>query len=202
MKIIGLTGPSGAGKGLACRIFARYGIPAIDTDGIYHTLLTQKGAMTDELTKAFGADILSPEGLVDRKRLAQTVFGHPDTDVRLHTLNTITHKYIMAKAHEQVQMHARAGARGVLIDAPQLFEAHIENECDLVLGILADRETRIARICARDGIDRAAAERRIDAQKSDDYFRAHCHCILENDADEAALEAAIRTFLENSGLGL
>lgn len=202
MKIIGLTGPSGAGKGLACRIFARYGIPAVDTDGIYHTLLAQKGAMTDELTDAFGADILSPEGLVDRRRLAQTVFGHPDTDVRLHTLNTITHKYIMAKARELVQAHRRAGARGVLIDAPQLFEASIQDECDLVLGILADRETRIARICARDGIDRAAAERRIDAQKSDDYFRAHCHCILENDADEAALEAAIRTFLENSGLGL
>ena len=202
MRIIGLTGPSGAGKGLACRIFARHGIPAIDTDGVYHELLLQKGAMTDALTEAFGTHILSPEGIVDRKKLAETVFGHPDTEARLHTLNTITHKYIMAKTRELVQSHGRAGARGVLIDAPQLFEAQIENECDLVLGILADRETRIARICARDGIDRAAAERRINAQKSDGYFRAHCHCILENDADEAALEAAICTFLENSGLGL
>ena len=202
MKILGITGQSGAGKGLACRIFARYGIPSIDTDGIYHELLLQKGAMTDELVRAFGQEILNKTGTVERVRLAQAVLGHADTDARLHTLNTITHKYIMAKAHELVQSYKDTGARAVLLDAPQLFEAGIEHECDLVLGVLANRETRVARICARDGIDRTAAVRRINAQKNDAFFRAHCHCILENDADEAHLESQIRTFLKNSELGL
>lgn len=202
MKIIGLTGPSGAGKGLACRIFKTHGIPAVDTDGIYHELLTKKGEMTDELIAAFGRDILTDAGLVDRKKLSVTVFGKPDTAARLHTLNTITHKYIMARAHEVMRSHAQAGARAVLIDAPQLFEAGVERECDLTVAVLADRETRIARICARDGITREQAERRIDAQKSDDFFRAHCHYILENNGTARDLERMIRTFLENSGLGL
>ena len=202
MKIIGLTGPSGAGKGLACRIFKTYGIPAVDTDGIYHELLTQKGEMTNELIAAFGHEILTESGLVDRKALSATVLGKPDTAARLHTLNTITHKYIMARAHDVLRTHERAGACAVLIDAPQLFEAGVERGCDLTIAVLADRETRIARICARDGITREQAERRIDAQKSDDFFRAHCHFILENNGTALDLEREIRAFLENSGLGL
>ena len=61
---------------------------------------------------------------------------------------------------------------------------------------------RLARIIKRDGIPRDAAERRINAQRDDAFFRKACQYILENDSDEAALEAQVRALLEHSGVGL
>ncbi len=201
MKIIGLTGPTGAGKGAASAIFAKHGIPAIDTDAVYHGLLETNEALTAELAGAFGAEILAANGKVDRKKLGAAVFGRPNTPQLLHTLNTITHKYVMARTHELVREIEQSGARAAIIDAPQLFEAHIENECDVVVGVLADRLVRLSRIMARDGITEENALRRMNAQLDDAFYRNACHYILTNDGDLKVLEAQILRFLENTGLG-
>ena len=202
MKIIGLTGGSGAGKGETSAILQKYGIPSVDTDAVYHDLLVTSTALKNELVAAFGDTILDASGCVVRKQLAAAVFDGKDSSARLHTLNAITHKYIMAKTHELVKEFEHAGARAAVIDAPQLFEAGIEGECDIILGVLADRSLRLARIIERDGISRVAAEKRLAAQHDDAFYRANCDYILENIADTAALEQEIRRFLEESGLGL
>lgn len=202
MKIIGLTGPSGAGKGTAAAIFLKYGIPSIDTDDVYHQLLAEGGDMTRELTAAFGKGILNDGGKVDRKKLGAAVFGHENTPSLLHTLNTITHKYVMARTHELLHELQKNGARAVLIDAPQLFDAHTESECDTVIGVLADRQTRLARIMMRDGISEEAALRRINAQQEDSFFRNACQYILENDGTTQSLEEQIRRFLKKFEMGL
>ena len=199
-KIIGLTGPSGSGKGAAGAILQKYGIPTIDTDAVYHTLLLENGPCTKELIAAFGTEILGSNGLVDRKKLAAAVFGQPNTPDLLHTLNTITHKYIMAKTHELVREHAANGATAVVIDAPLLFEAGIECECDLVLGVVAESEISIARIMARDGISREAAERRLAAQHDAQFLLAHCDAVLHNNADLQALEVQLCQFLKDFGV--
>ena len=199
-KIIGLTGPSGAGKGVASAIFAKYGIPAVDTDAIYHDILSRPDACTRELVAAFGDGILGKDGVVDRKKLGATVLGHAETPSLLHTLNTITHKYIMAKARLAVQDHATSGVPAVLIDAPQLFEAGIERECDLVLAILAPKELRLPRIMERDGITQEAAQLRLAAQHEDAFFRERCDAVIENDGDAKSLERAICQFLTEYGV--
>ncbi len=200
-KIIGLTGRSGAGKGAAAEIFAKHGIKSIDTDRIYHDILSQKGPCTDELCAAFGNSILTSAGLVDRKKLAAAVFGKDDTPLLLHTLNTITHKYIMAKAREMVRAEVEAGAPAVLIDAPQLFEAGVEKECDLVLGILAPKDICLDRIQDRDHIPPDAAQKRLSAQHGNTFFREHCDAVIENRGDVAELERAICQFLKEYGVG-
>lgn len=200
MKILGLTGPSGAGKGAACAIFEAFGIPSIDTDAVYHRLLEEGGSIKDELCATFGQDILDEHGKIDRKKLGAAVFGKENTPSLLHTLNTITHKYVMARVHDMMQAIRQNGAIAVLIDAPLLFEAGIEKECDAVIGVLADRETRLCRITKRDHITKKAAQMRIDAQKSDDFYREACQYILENNNDHAALEAQIRRLLKELGL--
>ena len=202
IKVLGLTGPSGAGKGTAAKIFAKFGIPAIDTDAVYHALLREDDALTAELAAAFGDGILGEDGRVDRKKLGNTVFGKENTPALLHTLNTITHKYVMARTRKLVREIEEGGARAVLIDAPQLFEAEADRDCLFVIGVLAARELRLDRIMARDGIDKAAAERRLNAQRDDGFFRSACQYILENNGDEKALEAQIRHLLEHSGVGL
>ena len=199
-KIIGITGRSGAGKGAACEIFQKHGIPAIDTDAVYHEILATKGDCTNELISAFGTEILNENGLVERKKLAARVFGKENTQELLHTLNDITHKYIMANTWETVRVHCRNGARAVLIDAPQLFEAGIEKEVDLTLGVIAPDTVCIARIMQRDGISRENAKKRLAAQHGNDYFRAHCSVVIENDGTEQELEAQICQFLKDFGV--
>ena len=200
-KLIGITGRSGSGKGAACRIFAQMGIPTIDTDAIYHEILTKKGPCTDELVSAFGREILDEGGLVDRRRLSGAVFGQKNTPSLLHTLNTITHKYIMAEAYAQLRELSRGGAKAVLLDAPQLFEAHLENECDITLAVIADDERCIARIMARDGITRERASVRLAAQHTNDFFREHCTAVIENNADLAALTLSVCQFIKDFKVG-
>ena len=202
MKVIGLTGGSGAGKGAADRIFAKYGIPFIDADEIYHGILAKGGACTAELAAAFGKNILDGSGLVDRKALAKHVFGNENTPALLHTLNTITHKYVMSEIKDLLQGHASAGARACVIDAPLLFEANAHLACDLVVAILADKKTRVARIVARDGIDEVRAMQRVAAQKDDSFYRKHCDFVLENNGSEADLEAQIKNLLLTADIGL
>lgn len=199
-KIIGITGRSGAGKGAACEIFQKYGIPAIDTDAVYHEILATKGDCTNELISAFGTEILNENGLVERKKLEARVFGKENTQELLHTLNDITHKYIMANTWEAVRVHCRNGARAVLIDAPQLFEAGIEKEVDLTLGVIAPDTVCEARIMQRDGISRENAKKRLAAQHGNDYFRAHCSAVIENAGTEQELEAQICQFLKDFGV--
>ena len=194
MKIVGLTGGSGTGKGTVAKIFAEYGIPSVDTDAVYHELLENDRELNLELAAAFGAGILGEGGKVNRKLLAATVFGKENTPALLHTLNQITHKYVMSETKKRLAEYANT-APAALIDAPLLFEAGLDSWCEVVIGVLADRETRIQRVMKRDGIDRAAAIRRIDAQPDDNFFRERCNIVLENNGDLANLQKEVRDIL-------
>ena len=66
------------------------------------------------------------------------------------------------------------------MDAPLLFEAGLEKECDYVVGVIADKNLRMDRICQRDGLDRENAQNRISSQRNDEFFRQNCHFIIEN----------------------
>ena len=89
---------------------------------------------------------------------------------------------------EIAQDHEKSGAECVIFDAPLLFEAGMERDCDLVIAVVANRETRIERIMARDGIAREVAERRIDAQHTDEWLREHADIIIVNDSTQSLSE--------------
>ncbi len=191
MLTIGLTGPSGAGKGFVASLFARYGIPSIDTDAVYHELLIPPSPCLDELVERFGADILCPDGCtLSRSALAAIVFapGHEDD---LRDLNAISHRHVLREVRVLLEGHCLAGKSAILVDAPQLFESGFDRECDKILSVLAPRELRLARIMERDGLTIERAEARMDAQKSDEFFRAHSDAVLINDGIVEALEAEV-----------
>ena len=80
---------------------------------------------------------------------------------------------------------ARAeGRTAAAIDAIALIESGLSEKCGVVVGILAPAEVRVRRIMAREGIAEAYARARVEAQKEESYFRAHCTYILENGADD------------------
>jgi len=194
MLTVGLTGPSGAGKGCVASLFARYGVPSIDTDAVYHELLIPPSPCLLELAEAFGAGILTTDGTLDRKALAALVFA-PGHEADLQTLNRITHRHVLAEVRLRLADCREAGKAAVLVDAPQLFESGFDAECDMVVSVLAPRELRLSRIMARDGLDEERASARLDAQKPDEFFRAHSDAVICNDGAPADLEGDVLRLL-------
>ena len=194
MLTIGLTGPSGAGKGAVAACFAAYGIPSIDTDAVYHALLVPPSVCLDELVERFGETILAPDGSLNRKTLAALVFA-PGQEAALADLNRITHRHVLAAARRRLAEYAAEGVPAVLVDAPQLYESGFDAECDYVLAVLAPRDLRLRRILERDGLDEARALARINAQKNDDFFRERAHAVLVNDRDRSALTDEVAALL-------
>lgn len=197
MLVIGLTGPSGAGKGEVGRIFSAYGLPVINADEVYHRLLLPPSSCLKELTAEFGGEILTPTGELDRKKLSETVFANPTA---LQRLNSIAHRYVMEEIRRQLEQLRRAGTRAAVLDAPQLFEAGADKDCGTVISVLAEKRLRIERIIARDGIDAERAIRRINAQKSDDYFRTHSDYVIENNGSTEHLLPRVRKILFELGV--
>lgn len=197
MLIIGLTGPSGAGKGVVSRIFRQYGLHVIDADAVYHALLQPPSPCLDALCDAFGATILLEDGTLNRKQLASIAFSDPK---KLSMLNRISHEFVMASIQRELQRLLREQTRAVVIDAPQLFEAGADGICNVVVSVLADKRLRLERIVERDGIDPEDALRRCDAQKNDAFFRSHSNYVIENDGNVDQLYPQVKSILLKTGV--
>lgn len=185
MKVIGLTGPSGSGKGEFSRHLAGYGIPSIDADAVYHALLLPPSECLDELVSTFGKEILFSDGTLDRHALSEIVFTSGE---RLETLNSITHKFVIEEIESIIDKYEHSGTSAVIIDAPLLFEANVDKRCDITIAVIADRETRLPRIIARDGLSREDAEMRIANQPDDSFYKKRATLTVFNDGGEQLLK--------------
>ncbi len=184
MKIIGLCGTSGAGKGTVGKFLCSFGCSVIDTDKLYHDMIQNDCECSREIVSVFGDGVKLPNGGIDRTALAKIVFSDKE---KLSSLNSVAHKYVR-DACVCIIENMRASGDGILvIDAPQLFEAGMQDMCDATVAVTADRETRQARICARDSISCDRANARMDAQHTDIFFVENCDYVIENNSDIAHL---------------
>ncbi len=188
MKIIGLTGQSGAGKSAACAVFEKHGIPCVNTDVVYHSLLKHNSPLVCELVRTFGFSISDNAGGIDRKKLAGIVFSFKES---LNTLNKITHRHILSVSEDMLKEYEAHGAYAAVIDAPQLFESGFDKKCDITLGITADKETLIKRIISRDNISVSDAEKRLKNQHPKEFFIKNCTYTIENTLGLDELEKAV-----------
>lgn len=177
MKIIGLTGGSGTGKGTVAARMRRLGAGWVDADAVYRTLCAENREMLSALDAAFGG-VTDQNGALDRPKLAKIVFSDPE---KLRQLNAITTSYIRRASLEAIR--AQSACPIVLYDAPTLFEAGADDFCDAVIAVLAPHDTRVSRIIERDGLTDEAARARIDAQPDDTFYREKCGYIIENNGD-------------------
>ena len=185
MLTIGLTGPSGAGKGTASAAWRELGAFVLDCDAMYHEMLRVDQALRSDLCAAF-PEAADGEGGVDRRRLAGIVFADRE---RLRTLNTLAFTHITRRINEILDEQRAAGTSCVILDAPTLFEAGADRLCDAIVAVTAPEEIRAARIAQRDGIPMEAVYARFRNQHSDEFFREKCDFVLENTGSVDKLHA-------------
>lgn len=180
MTIVGITGPTGCGKTTALNVLAEHGALILDCDKVYHELLESDMQLLSELDEAFPGTV--HDRVLDRKALGAVVFTDKGA---LEKLNKISHRHISGEINRRLSEWAMCGGRLAALDAIELISSGISESCDVLIGVLADKETRARRIMARDGIDEEAAYLRINAQRDDEYFKNNCtHVIYNNDTEE------------------
>lgn len=188
MTIIGITGPTGAGKTTALRELEKLGGAIIDCDAVYHELLKSNDTLQNELEQEFGP-LKDERGAFDRKKLGGVVFRDP---AALERLNNIVWPYIGREVDQQLEQARQQGRSCAAVDGITLIESGLGSRCDTTVAVLAPVEERVRRICLREGISEEYARARVSAQKQEEYFRANCEHILMNDcagAEEFARRA-------------
>jgi dephospho-CoA kinase len=183
--MVGLTGGIGSGKSTVASILAKRGAVVIDADAIARMVVEPGMPALDALAEAFGAEILKPDGSLDRAALAERAFV---TDESRKQLEAITHPAIATEFFAQI---AAAPADGIVVhDVPLLVESTRGLEYGAVIVVEAPSALRLDRLEAR-GVPVADAERRMALQASDEERRAVATWVLDNSGDRAHLERQI-----------
>ena len=149
MKVIGLTGGIGSGKTTLSRFLSELGAVVIDADLIGHEVLEKSREAWRELVDAFGEEILTPEGEIDRKKLAALVFADGDALTRL---NRIMHPRIYRMLKDRLEEYRRQGTAVVVVEAPLLLEAGWISMIDRVWVTVAPEFTVLKRLKGRGGL--------------------------------------------------
>lgn len=175
--LIGLTGPTGAGKSSATAVCAKFGLCVIACDLLARRAVEKGTAGLAALTEAFGEEILLPGGALDRKALAAEAFSSPE---RTELLNRVLLPHISRL------VIAEAEGKNALLDAPTLFESGLDKLCTATVAVTAERGIRRARIIARDGLTAEQADLRLNAGKTDEYYKKRADFLIYNNGDENA----------------
>lgn len=184
--ILGLTGPIACGKTTVGTILLQLGALArIDADQIVHRLYEPGMPVSREIAAAFGPEMLAPDGSVDRGRLGDVVFGHPE---QLRRLEGIVHPAVRAAVRQELaQYHGKPGV--VVIDAVRLLQSDLLPLCDAVWVVQCPEEAELRRLRRNRGLDEAAARARLAAQPSFDHPAVTR--IIHNDGTRQALRAEV-----------
>lgn len=197
IKVVGLTGPTGAGKSTVADTWHLMGVPVIDTDQLARQVVEPNSPCLNELVETFSEIILNEDGSLNRAELAKQAFSSSENSAKL---NAITHPAILALTQQLLEQAADDGHPVAVVDAPLLFEAGFDVICDHVVAVIAPEEVRMARIMARDGITEEQAKQRMSAQQPNEFYCREGVSILSNEKCKASLiQQATQLWAQQSG---
>nr|WP_305210654.1 dephospho-CoA kinase [Bacteroides intestinalis] len=195
--IIGITGSSGAGKSTVCEILEEeYQIKVLNADKMAKQLSKKGNEYLTDIITLFGKEILQENGELDRPKLANIIYNNEE---KRRKLNECTFRHIHVALQEEIKKIYTNNQKSIIaIDAPLLFEAKLEDICNLVIAVIAkDEELQIERIIQRDHITREQATRRLQAQMPDEFYTSKSQYVIVNDGKIEDIEEQIKEVLEN-----
>jgi dephospho-CoA kinase len=185
---IGLTGGIGSGKSTVSALLAARGAVIVDADRIAREVVEPGTPGLSAILEAFGRQVITADGFLDRAALAAVVFADPEARKRL---DGIVHPLVRARATE---LAAAAPPDAVVVhDVPLLVETGQASSYDLVLVVEADPATRVSRLVQR-GLTAEDARARIAVQASDEQRRAVADVVLDNSGTQQQLAEQVDRF--------
>ena len=170
---VGITGGIGSGKSTLCRLLEEFGVEVYYSDDRAKELMHADQALREALVAEFGEEVYC-DGVLNRAWLSERVFRNPE---RLAALNRLVHPAVMADferwAEGQISPY-------VVLESAILFSANLETYVDCTVAVLAPVSLRVERASQRDGADKEAVTRRIEAQMSDDELARRADYSLVN----------------------
>ncbi len=177
MKIIGLTGLTGAGKSTVAKKLMAYGCYHIDADKVAKDVINNSEDVKNKLKERFGDDVINDDGTTNRPLLASRAFADEEST---NALSEITHPAVTEEIKSIIKDIEEVGYRGVIIDAIALFESGEDALCDFTVAVIAPKDIRLERIIKRDNITEEKALERINAQKDESFFTEKADFVLWN----------------------
>jgi dephospho-CoA kinase len=188
---IGLTGGIAAGKSVATARLAELGAVVIDHDLLAREAVAPGSVGLTQVVEAFGADVLTPDGSLDRPRLGALVFADAEARVRL---NDIVHPEVRRLSAEREAMAAAADPAAVVVhDIPLLVETGQAGHFHLVVVVHTPAEQRVRRLVETRGLSEDAARSRLASQAGDDERLAAADFTLDGSGTEDDLRAQVDT---------
>jgi len=183
---IGVTGGIGSGKTEVCRIFQSLGAKVFYADTITKELIDTDPTIIKNIRRTFGTDVFTPDGKLDRKRLATLVFQN---HFLREKLNKIVHPTVLRFLKRTIQNLKISGqSRLIVVEAALIYEAHGEHLFDYIVVVEASEEQRVDRLLKRDQTNLSEIMHRIKAQLSAEEKQNRADFIIENTGSLKSLE--------------
>lgn len=202
--VIGLTGGIASGKSTVARQLAALGVAVIDADGLAREVVLPGSTGLAEVVQAFGAEMLTPDGELDRERVAGLVFNDPEARKRL---NGIIHPRIGQLSVQRIVEAQHSGTPYIVYEAPLLVETGAHRGMAALIVVAADSQRQLQRVQSRDAMTEAAAQARISAQLPLESKIAVADYVIHNDGalsdlveQTAAVHAKILERFELAGV--
>ncbi len=195
MTVIGLTGGIGSGKSTVSQFLVELGAVIIDADRVGHEAFKPDTELWREVVAAFGRQVLTPGGDIDRSKLGKIVFGNFEL---LSRLNQIMHlrMYDMVKA--QLEDYQRRGVKGVVLEAPLLLEAGWTSLVDEIWVTVATESTVLKRLQERVGLSKEESLARIHSQLPSEERIKRADIVINTDCGLGELKTRVKELWEAS----
>ncbi len=188
MKVIGLTGGIGSGKSTVSQFLAELGVVIIDADRVGHEAFKPDTELWREVVAAFGRQVLTPSGEIDRKKLGEIVFSNAEL---LSRLNQIMHPRMYDMVKAQLEEYRRQGLGVAVLEAPLLIEANWSSLVDEVWVTVASEATVLKRLQERTGLSKEKSLARIRSQLPSEERIKHADVVINTDCDLGELKARL-----------
>ena len=189
MKVIGLTGGIGSGKSTVAQFLAELGAVIVDADKVGHEIFKTDTEARREAVAAFGSQIVTPDGNIDRGKLSVIVFGDSKARARL---NQIMHPRIYGMVKSQLEEYQGQGAAVVVLEAPLLLEAGWTSLVDEVWVTIASEATVLKRLTERAGLSMSESLARIRSQLPSEERARRAEVVIDTDCALDELKAKIK----------
>ena len=186
--VIGLTGGIASGKSVVARELAALGVTVIDADRLARDVVAKGTEGLAEVVRAFGEEVLQPDGTLDRERVAARVFRDADARARL---NAIVHPRIGQRSIELIAAAQQTSTPYIVYEAPLLVETGSYRGLAALVVVATSPEVQLTRVIARDGFSEDAAKARLAAQMPLEAKLAVADYVIQNDAGLEELKAQV-----------